>query len=174
MTIKKNIICEKALELFAQEGYDAVATNRIAKAAGVSEGLIFRHFGNKQGLLDAIIAEAEVKIAQVMGPVLMATKPSEVIQKFIETPFNIDPNQYNFWRLFFKIKWDARYTDRDLMSPVMEKLTHAFEQLNYSNSRLEAMTLNHLIYAISIAILREGLADQLPLKPFLLNKYNID
>ena len=174
MTVKKNIICDKALELFAKEGYDAVPTSRIAKEAGVSEGLIFRHFGNKKGLLDAIIEEAEEKIAQVMGPVLLASKPTLVIKKFIETPFFIEPDEYDFWKLFFKIKWDERYTDRDLMQPVMEKLSKAFEQLNYAHPQYETMILNHLVYAISIAILREGLEGQLPLKDFLIDKYKLD
>lgn len=39
-----------ALTLFAAKGVDGVSTREIAAAAGVSEGLIYRHFKNKDGL----------------------------------------------------------------------------------------------------------------------------
>ena len=46
MTEKQISILESALELFSSKGFDAVPTSLIAKQAGVSEGLIFRHFKN--------------------------------------------------------------------------------------------------------------------------------
>lgn len=39
-----------ALTLFATRGVDGVSTREIAGAAGVSEGLIYRHFKSKDGL----------------------------------------------------------------------------------------------------------------------------
>ena len=51
MTEKQENILNTALELFAKDGYDATSTSKIAKCAGVSEGLIFRHYGSKDGLL---------------------------------------------------------------------------------------------------------------------------
>ncbi len=44
-------ISRVAMELFADHGYSATSTRKIAKVAGVSEGLIFHHFGTKLGLL---------------------------------------------------------------------------------------------------------------------------
>ncbi|MEM6542898.1 MAG: helix-turn-helix domain-containing protein, partial [Bacteroidota bacterium] len=55
MTAKQEKILNAALELFAHEGYNVVSTSKIAQKAGVSEGLIFRHFESKQGLLNAIL-----------------------------------------------------------------------------------------------------------------------
>ena len=49
MTEKQEKIVQSALQLFAQEGYHATSTSKVAKHAGVSEGLIFRHFRNKDG-----------------------------------------------------------------------------------------------------------------------------
>ncbi len=59
MTDKKEKILQAALELFAEEGFKPTSTSKIAKKAGVSEGLIFSHFCNKDGLLQAIIKEGE-------------------------------------------------------------------------------------------------------------------
>jgi AcrR family transcriptional regulator len=40
-----------ALELFAQDGFDAVATSMIAEAAGVTERTFYRHFPTKEAVL---------------------------------------------------------------------------------------------------------------------------
>lgn len=48
----KRLLLEAAVELFNDFGYEA-ATREIAARAGVSETLLFRHFGNKAGLFRA-------------------------------------------------------------------------------------------------------------------------
>ena len=87
MTDKQERILDAALELFANEGYASTPTSKIAKKAGVSEGLIFRHYENKQGLLDALIGEAEVRLGKIFGPILFESDPKLVIRKTIELPF---------------------------------------------------------------------------------------
>lgn len=44
-------ILETALRLFVERGFSGTSTRRIAKEAGVSEGLIFHHFPRKRDLL---------------------------------------------------------------------------------------------------------------------------
>ena len=48
-------ILEAAMVCFARRGYDGASTAEIAKAAGVSQGIIFHHFGTKEGLFAAIV-----------------------------------------------------------------------------------------------------------------------
>ncbi|GAA3118232.1 hypothetical protein GCM10010466_06480 [Planomonospora alba] len=48
------VIRDRALELFAARGPDAVTVRRIASAAGVSPGLVIHHFGSKEGLRAAV------------------------------------------------------------------------------------------------------------------------
>jgi AcrR family transcriptional regulator len=43
-------IMSKALELFAQKGYAGTRTSEIAKALGMSEGLMFHYFPTKESL----------------------------------------------------------------------------------------------------------------------------
>jgi len=47
MTEKQERILETALSLFAKDGFSATSTSKVARDAGVSEGLMFRHFENK-------------------------------------------------------------------------------------------------------------------------------
>ncbi|KAM3115854.1 TetR family transcriptional regulator [Phormidesmis sp. 146-33] len=49
-----------ALELFAAQGVTETTTKQIAELADVNEVTLFRHFGNKHGLLLAVIEEAAV------------------------------------------------------------------------------------------------------------------
>lgn len=51
-------ILETAIKEFARSGYDNVTTKDIAKAAGVSEGAIFRYFKSKKELMDEAIMPA--------------------------------------------------------------------------------------------------------------------
>jgi AcrR family transcriptional regulator len=51
-------IRDSALRLFAERGIDGATIRDIAKAAGVSPGLVRHHFGSKEGLRDACDAHA--------------------------------------------------------------------------------------------------------------------
>lgn len=46
-----------ALQLISEKGYTAATTKTIAELAGVNEVTLFRHFGNKRGLLKAIVEQ---------------------------------------------------------------------------------------------------------------------
>ena len=172
LTDKKESILNAALELFATEGYSSVSTSRIAKAAGVSEGLIFRHFGNKKGLLDAIVEDAEKRLNEAFAQVMFESNPREVIRKTLMLPYQIGKEKHNFWKLQFKLKWEAGYNKPEKMKPVTDKLTWAFSELKYDNPAHEAQLLNQIIEAISIGILRDGHSDQESYLSFLLGKYD--
>ncbi|MGL4741776.1 MAG: TetR/AcrR family transcriptional regulator [Sarcina sp.] len=51
MTDKKKKILEVCIDLFSEQGFSNVSTSQIAKAAGVAEGTIFKHFGKKEDIL---------------------------------------------------------------------------------------------------------------------------
>ncbi|NIK58950.1 TetR/AcrR family transcriptional regulator [Kribbella shirazensis] len=54
---KRQLIIETAERLFAEHGYDATSTARIATEAGVPSGLVFYHFATKLDLLIAVVQE---------------------------------------------------------------------------------------------------------------------
>ena len=51
---KQELLLEAARKLFAEQGFDGTSTLQVAKAAGVSEGTLFHHFGSKKGLFLAV------------------------------------------------------------------------------------------------------------------------
>ena len=50
-----NLILSHALELFSARGYDAVGVQEIVLAAGVTKPTLYHHFGNKEGVLRALV-----------------------------------------------------------------------------------------------------------------------
>jgi len=48
-------ILAAAKRLFASQGYEATSTMAIARLAGTSESQMMKHFGSKEGLLEAIL-----------------------------------------------------------------------------------------------------------------------
>src|SRR5579864_769316 len=51
---RREAIVQAVKSVFAKKGFDGTTTKELAKAAGVSEALIFRHFPNKESLFDAM------------------------------------------------------------------------------------------------------------------------
>lgn len=57
-TSKENMLLV-ALRLFAQKGYEATSIFDIAHELEITKGAIYKHFKNKQDILDAIISKME-------------------------------------------------------------------------------------------------------------------
>src|SRR5450755_1658481 len=64
---------EVALQLLKEGGRDALTTRAVADAAGIQAPTLYRLFGDKRGLLDAVVeysyvSASNVKKAQKYGP----------------------------------------------------------------------------------------------------------
>jgi AcrR family transcriptional regulator len=62
-----------AAALFAAKGFNGTTTKEIAKAAGVSEALVFKHFPTKRALYAAILAE-KVTVTELLEAVEESAK----------------------------------------------------------------------------------------------------
>jgi len=58
-------LIQAAARLFAKKGFNGTTTKEIAKAAGISEALVFKHFPTKRALYAAILAE-KVTISELL------------------------------------------------------------------------------------------------------------
>ena len=54
---RRRSILEAAHRLFARHGYDGTRTQQIAREAGISEALVFRHFPGKDALYRAVLRQ---------------------------------------------------------------------------------------------------------------------
>lgn len=65
-----------AASLFAAKGFNGTTTKEIAKAAGISEALVFKYFPTKHALYAAILAE-KVTVSELLEAVEEAAKKGD-------------------------------------------------------------------------------------------------
>ncbi|MGB3307933.1 MAG: TetR/AcrR family transcriptional regulator [Thermomicrobiales bacterium] len=56
-TSTRETILAGALDLFADRGYSGVGVEELAASAGVTKPTLYHYFGNKQGVLETLVAE---------------------------------------------------------------------------------------------------------------------
>ncbi len=59
---RRRLIIARVRELFAHKGFEGATTRELAQAAGVSEGLLFKHFPNKEALFLAMLESLEANL----------------------------------------------------------------------------------------------------------------
>ncbi|RIJ37442.1 TetR/AcrR family transcriptional regulator [Pontibacter oryzae] len=144
---KKEIILETALNLFADKGYDATPTSLIAREAGVSEGLIFKHYISKENLLEAVVKAGYRRITDKSKGLVEENDPNKLISNVLDMPLKLVEDERNFWRMQFRLvdeeisqKHHLRYSHS-----VMQKLVEAFRKLGYAEPELETEVLMLLV-----------------------------
>lgn len=171
MTEKQEKILEAALQLFAEQGYAATSTSKVAKEAGVSEGLIFRHFKNKEGLLEAIFDSIAERTKSIFADIVLTTDPQEVINKILEMPFKIDSGEYRVWRLTYAMKWQVQNYSIEKMEPLKMAAKNAFEKLGYKNPEAESELILMLLDGAATAILLHEPDNKMEILESLKEKY---
>ena len=73
-------ILQAGKEFFASDGYENTSTAAIARAAQTSESQIIKHFGSKEGLLEAIFEDGWTRIADAFGAIEYLPSPSAKLQ----------------------------------------------------------------------------------------------
>ena len=147
---KKEVILETALELFAERGYEATPTSLIAKEAGVSEGLIFKHYHNKVNLLEEVVKAGYRRITDKSRGSVAEDDPIKLIGNVLDMPLKLVKDERNFWRMQFRLiddqisqKHHSRYTQS-----VRLKLTEAFKKLGYKEPEMESEILMLMVEAL--------------------------
>lgn len=60
----REALIEAARALFAERGYAGVGTEEIVRAAGVTRGALYHHFGGKRDLFEAVYERVEHELAE--------------------------------------------------------------------------------------------------------------
>ena len=109
----------------------------------MSEGLIFRHFENKEGLLNAIMEEGEKRAESLFADIVLEKDPKTVLRKTLDIGprMSADPEAKDFWKLQYKLKWELEQYGEHKTEPLRLALANAFKALGYPNADMEAMQL---------------------------------
>ena len=127
MTTKEKI-WHVALELFSEKGFLGVSVRDIAKEVGVRESALYKHYANKQDILDSIVTQMQERIHEAY----IAYQVPEVMGDEVAHGYEVLSEEalcMMSWRLF------ELYTKDELISKYRKLLMR--EQLQ--NSQLSAL-----------------------------------
>ena len=144
----KEKILEVSLALFAQKGFDGVSVREIAKEVGVRESALYKHYKNKEDILDKIVEEM---ISSIRNGYELRHVPETLTEGVAEGYRNIseeqlcemswsifkmfteEPKLSNFRRLLmreqFHNKTFVKYYDKFFIEGVIESQAKTFLQL---------------------------------------------
>jgi len=100
--------------------------------------------------------------------------PKSVLQKTIMGLLEIPKEDYNFWKLQYKLKIDDNYDTRDKVQPFIDCLAWAFSELKYSQPELEAQLLFEVVDNTLKQIVQNKLNNKEEFVRFLLRKYKLE
>lgn len=115
---KKTEIVKIAMRLFAKNGYHKTTTAAISKEAGISTGLLFYHFSNKEKLLDAVIKLILSKLNHILKDTTCSS-PNGELECIIDRFFNSLKEDVQFWDLHMTLIYQPDTKDR-LLDRVIE------------------------------------------------------
>jgi AcrR family transcriptional regulator len=166
-TVNPDSILQAALGLFVEFGFHGTAVPLVAERAGVGAGTIYRHFGNKEGLVNALYAKWKGEIAK------------HVMQDFpIEQPAREQFRQV--WRrmaefalkhrrefAFLELHHHASYLNqasRAIESRVVEFATLMIERAQTAQviRKLDPKILMLLVNGAFIGLFKGGMEGQIP------------
>lgn len=127
--MKKQLIMEKALELFAKQGFEATSVQQITEQCGISKGAFYLAFKSKDELILSLIDHFMMQFTSDLDCIVRDTEETnEVLYKFY----------YSNFSSFYKYS--------DFAKTFMKEQTHTFNEefilkIHYYDSQLEKIIL---------------------------------
>ncbi len=150
-TATRRALLAAARELFAAEGFDGTTVRAVADRAGVNQALLFRYFGNKEGLF------AEALRGQALE--LLADGPREDLLERTLTAM-LDPEPSRAAEPFLAVLRGAGSSGagEDIRAELGAAYTSAFAALVDTDDRADAVLRAELLLAwlLGIALMRSG------------------
>lgn len=79
----KELILKVSLELFAKKGFDGVSVREIAREVGVRESALYKHYKNKEDILNKIMEEMKIQVHEAYE----RNKVPETIRKDVSNAY---------------------------------------------------------------------------------------
>ena len=170
---RKEKIAASALQLFAEKGYENTSTQLIASHAGVSEALVFKHFGNKENLLHHVVKSGYARIIAQNRGMLAETDALRLIHKVIDLPEKLVADEPEFWKLQVRLMEIEGFQHQyeNFLHPVNTILTKAFTDLRYAEPAKETNLILLIVEGLwKSYVLKTGNAQN-KLAAFVKEKY---
>ncbi|HKK77119.1 MAG TPA: TetR/AcrR family transcriptional regulator [Saprospiraceae bacterium] len=170
-----------ALRLFAEKGYHNTSISAIARAAGVSKGLLYNYYDGKDDLLDSLINHAIDDNSEEIEAFLQSELPPfEKIKAVTEAAVQMVVSDPSYWKLL-----TALALQQDVIAHLKESLdqkkaemiqtaTVLFEQMGYTDPEKEAFLYGATMDGLMLHYL--SLGGQYPMeamKDYIIEKYKL-
>ena len=120
-------ILKAAQKLFAKRGYGATTTKELAKAAGVAEGTLFRHFENKKAILVEVATQGWMEIlTDLLMELSEMASYKAVAQVMRKRMLSLRANSDMLRVCFMEAQFHPELRDR-IQTDVIEKMTDVAE-----------------------------------------------
>ena len=113
-----------AIELFSSQPYDQVSVLQIVNHAGVSNGVFYNYFTNKQDIFTALVATLLEKFENQFEKI-EGTNIEKRLRHFIELKIELVQNEYKMIRLFREAQYtfiEYEFAIRDLYIKALKKV----------------------------------------------------
>ena len=169
-----------ALELFAHKGFHNTSISQIAKAAGVSKGLLYNYYENKEDLLYTIVDHAMQDGGEAIEQFLHSPDftPLQKISAVVEGSIQMVRADPHYWKLMTSLSFQEDVME-NLKDRLMEKkdemiqvVTEIFRQMGFQDPLKEAYLFGALLDGVMLHFI--SLGDSYPLeemKEYILSKY---
>jgi AcrR family transcriptional regulator len=143
----RRALLDAARALFAQDGYDATTVRAVADRAGVNQALLFRYFGNKEGLFVEAVRGRAMDL-------LTAGPPAELLDRLLTAV--IQPTEAPEVFLAVLRGTGSPRVAEQLRNELDEAYTSALADLVDTTDRADAEARAHLLLAwlLGITIVR--------------------
>lgn len=100
---RRDQLLNVAAELFAERGYRGTTTAELAKAAGVTEPILYRHFASKLELFVTLIDEVSAEVLDAWSDTLRPkTDPNERLRALLAGNPATHPRGRGVYRVIFQ------------------------------------------------------------------------
>jgi len=101
--IKKQLIIENAIQLFAEQGFEATSIQQITDKCGISKGAFYLSFKSKDELIFSLIDYFMAAIVAEIEQVVNSERPtSQLLYDYYTETFNTFKKHADFARIFMK------------------------------------------------------------------------
>ena len=168
-----------ALQCFAELGYAHTSMARIAKAAGISKGLIYHYFDSKEALLDGIFNIMLEEADHIMEGWDEKTS-REKLRYTIEQSLLFIRQQTGMMRFMLSLAIQPEVTENlkgffeEEKQKRMHQFTQLFDDLGYDNPETEAYYMGAVMDGMAFGYV--SLPDQYPMDEMeqkLFKKYDL-
>ena len=147
-TTKK--VLEVAEKHFAELGYAAVSTDALVYEVGLTRGALYHHFGNKQGLFEAVVERLQKRVGEAVEHETAAV--DDAWQRFLAGCFAwldavtdraalqillIDAPAVLGWERW--LEFDARHGSRLLREGIEELMTEGVLEISFEDALLHLL-----------------------------------